>query len=71
MKQHENGKETHYSFVGNIDCNLSAASCALITVEGKRRLKLQHTYVFCDASERQMVMYRLNPTQSEGSVGTL
>jgi hypothetical protein len=41
MKQHENGKETHYSFVGNTDCNLSAASCSLITVEGKRRLKLQ------------------------------
>jgi hypothetical protein len=37
MKQLENGEETHYAFVGDIDCNISASSGAPITINGKWR----------------------------------
>jgi hypothetical protein len=33
MKQLENNKETGNDFIGNIDCNISAASGAPITVK--------------------------------------
>jgi hypothetical protein len=37
MKQHENGKEIHWVFVGNIACTIWAASGAPINVKGKWR----------------------------------
>jgi hypothetical protein len=39
MKQLENSKETHYAFVGDTDCNISAASGAPIAINVKWRFE--------------------------------
>jgi hypothetical protein len=39
MKQLENSKETHQVFLGSVDCNISAASGAPITIRGKWFIK--------------------------------
>jgi hypothetical protein len=41
MKELENGKETHYAFVGDIDYNISAASGAPIIINGKGHFQVK------------------------------
>jgi hypothetical protein len=61
-KQSENGNETHYISVGNIDCNVTAMSCALITVEIKGVSNAGHNILLMilqdDISERVQRRFR-------------